>query len=291
MEKMMEKKRNRMRIPIALLLVLTMMLTLGAAPSFAAAPSKEEVKYLGKGKVEVEFYGDVAYKNVKVAVKDTSGKTYKASIYKKDDDELRFKVKNYKSGKRYNFTISGVRERGTDGYGNVTGSFKIKKAKTKISVEEVKYLGKGKVEVEFYRDVAYKNAKVTVKDTSGKSYDASIYKKDDDELRFKVKDYKAGKTYKFTISGVKKIGAASYGKASGTFKIKKASSGITAAEAQAIALKDAGLTASQVWGLEVEKDRDDGVTKYEISFEANGYEYDYEISMTGKILKKEKERD
>ena len=197
MEKMMEKKRNRMRIPIALLLVLTMMLTLGAAPSFAAAPSKEEVKYLGKGKVEVEFHGHVAYKNVKVTVKDASGKSYKTSVYKKDNDELRFKVKNYKSGKKYKFTVSGVKKRGTSAYGKVKG----------------------------------------------------------------------------------------------TFKIKKASSSITAAKAKAIALKDAGLTASQVRNLKVEKDKDDGVTKYEVSFDAKGYEYDYEISLKGKILKKEKERD
>lgn len=291
MEKMIEKRKNRMRLPIAFVLILTMLLTLGAAPSFASAPTKEKVKYLGKGKVEVEFHQDVDYKNVKVTVKDTSGKKYSTSVYKKDDDELRFKVKGYKTGKSYKFTISGVKKERTKSYGSVKGTFKIKKATTKVNVEKVKYLGKGKVEVEFRNDVDYKNVKVTVKDTSGKTYKTSVYKKDDDELRFKVKSYKTGKTYKFTITGVKKEGAKTYGKATGSFKIKKAATSITAAQAKAIALKDAGLTAAQVRDLEVEKDRDNGVTKYEVSFEAGGYDYDYDISLTGKILKKEKERD
>ena len=63
-------------------------------------------------------------------------------------------------------------------------------------------------------------------------------------------------------------------------------------EAKKIALKHAGLTASQVIDLEVELDRDDGKLHYDVDFEADGYDYDYEIdAATGKILKSEKERD
>lgn len=67
---------------------------------------------------------------------------------------------------------------------------------------------------------------------------------------------------------------------------------ITRDEAKNIALKHAGLTAAQVRDLEVELDRDDGTKHYDVSFDADGYDYDYEIhAETGKILKSEKERD
>lgn len=158
--------------------------------------------------------------------------------------------------------------------------------------EEVKYLGKGCVEVEFKSDIDYKNSKVTVKDTSGKIYTASIYKRGDDEVKFKVKNYKAGKSYNFTVSGARKEGTKDYGKVSGTFRINAASSGnITAAKAKEIALKDAGLKKSQVYDLEADKEKERGTTFYEVSFETKNYEYEYDISLKGKILKKEVERD
>ena len=59
-----------------------------------------------------------------------------------------------------------------------------------------------------------------------------------------------------------------------------------------IALKHAGLDASQVRDLEVELDREGGKTHYDVDFEYNGYDYDYEIdAVSGKILKSRKEKD
>lgn len=67
---------------------------------------------------------------------------------------------------------------------------------------------------------------------------------------------------------------------------------ISREEAQQIALKHAGVTAEQVRFLETELDRDDGAVHYDVDFEKDGYDYDYEIdAKTGKILKAEKERD
>lgn len=67
---------------------------------------------------------------------------------------------------------------------------------------------------------------------------------------------------------------------------------LTKAQAQEIALKHAGFTADQVWGLSAEMDRDGGTVHYDVEFEKDGYDYDYEIDVTsGKILKSEKERD
>jgi len=67
---------------------------------------------------------------------------------------------------------------------------------------------------------------------------------------------------------------------------------LTKAEAKAIALKHAGLKESEVRDLDVELDRDDGTVHYDVDFEKDGFEYDYEIDAnTGKILKSRKERD
>ena len=67
---------------------------------------------------------------------------------------------------------------------------------------------------------------------------------------------------------------------------------ITAEKAKEIALKHAGLKASEVRDLDIEKDRDDGIMKYEIDFESGRAEYEYDIDAeTGKILKAEKDYD
>jgi uncharacterized membrane protein YkoI len=67
---------------------------------------------------------------------------------------------------------------------------------------------------------------------------------------------------------------------------------LTREEARSIALKHAGLTADEVRDLDVELDRDDGTLHYDVDFEADGYDYEYEIHATsGKILRSEKDRD
>jgi uncharacterized membrane protein YkoI len=63
-------------------------------------------------------------------------------------------------------------------------------------------------------------------------------------------------------------------------------------KARDIALKHAGLSASQVRDLEVELDKEGGKSHYDVDFEADGYDYDYEIDAeSGKILKSRKEKD
>lgn len=67
---------------------------------------------------------------------------------------------------------------------------------------------------------------------------------------------------------------------------------ITKEEAIAIALADAGFSESQVARLKAEFDYDDGRPEYEVEFQKDGFEYDYEIhAETGKILHKDKDRD
>lgn len=52
-----------------------------------------------------------------------------------------------------------------------------------------------------------------------------------------------------------------------------------------VALEDAGVNESDTTRLKVSEDRDDGRTIYEIQFDADGREYDYEVQASdGKIL-------
>ena len=63
-------------------------------------------------------------------------------------------------------------------------------------------------------------------------------------------------------------------------------------EARDIALKHAGVELSQIKGLEIEYDVDDGVPEYSVEFRVDGWELDYEIhAQTGKIIEHHKERD
>ena len=61
--------------------------------------------------------------------------------------------------------------------------------------------------------------------------------------------------------------------------------------AKAAALKHAGLTENNVYGLSVKFDIDDGRAKYEVEFRSGNTEYEYEIDAeNGSIIKSENER-
>ena len=67
---------------------------------------------------------------------------------------------------------------------------------------------------------------------------------------------------------------------------------LTRDEAIEIALKDAGLTKNQIHDLDAELDHDNGILHYDVDFEKDNKDYDYEIdAASGKILRSEKERD
>lgn len=61
-------------------------------------------------------------------------------------------------------------------------------------------------------------------------------------------------------------------------------------EAKAAALADAGVTASEVKKLKVDREHDDGYTYYEVTFTYEAVEYEYAIdATTGKVVHVEKE--
>ncbi len=61
----------------------------------------------------------------------------------------------------------------------------------------------------------------------------------------------------------------------------------TREEAQAIALKDAGVSEADCVYLVTNEDYDDGYSHYDVEFFSGGVEYDYEVSKDGRILKKD----
>ena len=159
-------------------------------------------------------------------------------------------------------------------------------------IEDIDYEGSGVVDVEFVGDVKYRNVKVTVKDNKGKKYKAKILKRDEDDLKFKIKKYKTNRTYTFKIKGVKNWNAGQYRTAKGKVKIKKSTGKIGIAKAKKIALKNAGLTASQVRFIKAKLDYDDGRYIYDVEFYKGGVEYDYEIhAKTSRSLDKDIDYD
>ncbi len=116
---------------------LTLALSVFVPASFASAPKLKDVEYKGNGRVEVEFRGDVRYKNYKITVRDNNGNKYGTRVVERDSDELEFVVKNYKVGKTYTVKVSGVRKVGTTKYGTVVGQFTIKKTIGKAKAKNI----------------------------------------------------------------------------------------------------------------------------------------------------------
>ncbi|MBQ9625353.1 MAG: PepSY domain-containing protein [Clostridia bacterium] len=63
-------------------------------------------------------------------------------------------------------------------------------------------------------------------------------------------------------------------------------------KAKSIAFADAGVAAANVRDLDVELDYEHGLMIYEVDFDANGYEYDYDINaVTGAIVNRKVKQD
>lgn len=123
--------------------------------------------------MEIDFRRDVQYKNLKLTVKDSTGKTYAAQILQRDEDDLTFQVQNIQPGMKYAYSLSGVRAGRSGKYGKVSGKFSVPSAKptTPLAVKRAVYdAGDRELDLDFNQKVSYKNLKVKVKDSAGKSY-------------------------------------------------------------------------------------------------------------------------
>ena len=159
--------------------------TLLVMPVSAAAPQKKSIKYEGYGKVELEFRSKVQWKNAKVTVKDSTGKAYSVKILNKDNDEIEFKILQFKQGQKYTYTVSGVRQGRSGSYGKVSGSVTI--PTTKVSESKA---------VSIALNDAVKKYKIKKADAKGIDLDISRYRgKKVFEIEFRAK--KNGRMYEF----------------------------------------------------------------------------------------------
>ena len=192
------------------LLLAVLLLTLCAVPALAAAPKVQSTEYEGNGIVEVDFTTDnVRYKGAKVVVKDAAGKKLTATIREKDSDSITFKVKGVKAGKKYSYTISGVRKGNSGSYGKVKGTFTVPSGK--LAIKEIVFdPAYDSLEVEFTTLVQFKNLKVTIEDENGDRLPVTNLETFPDELEMDVEGMEDGETYTITISGVRVKGKGSY---------------------------------------------------------------------------------
>lgn len=205
------------KIRVMFCTMMVMMWTLAMAMPAMAAPKVKQTEYEGNGRVEVDFKSNVKYKNVKVTVKDNSGKSYATKIVEKDNDDLTFVIKNFAKGKTYTYTISGIKKKSEKNYSSIKGTVKIPGAASAPAVKEVDYdRGDREVEFEFKNRVQWKSPKVTISD--GKTnYVIRINEKDSDSIEVKVKKLTIGKKYTYKISGVRIRGNSAYQTITGTF--------------------------------------------------------------------------
>lgn len=269
--------------------VLTASALVPTTTAFAANTSLlEGQEYQSNGVLEVDFVKDVDLSNAKVSVKDSNGKAYTVTLYgnKKNDDDLKIKIQKFVAGKTYKYTISNiVLANGTTE--SVSGTVKI--PLNKASIQKTTYEGSGKVEVDFRYDVDFRhNVKVTVKDNTGATYATKILDWDDDELEFRILNYKAGRTYTYTIVGVRPDGTTAYNRISGKVTIPDKSNNISLAKAKQIAeakIKAAGFDPAGMRITKQELDKEDHVYELEYVHERTGAEFEFEIhAKTGKIL-------
>ncbi len=191
-----------------------------AHPALAAskAPAVDSVKYENSKKIEVEFKGDVDYKNPTIKVTDSKGKAYAATIVEADDDEFTFRMTNPKKGMTYTYNISNVAKAGTSNFTTVKGTFRIA-GKKEVLVEDVDFDREDKeVNFDFQGNVKWKNAKVVIKDSAGKNFVKRIKEKDNDGIEVKVKSLTSGKKYTYKITGAARKGSNKFKTVKGTFR-------------------------------------------------------------------------
>ena len=182
-----------------------------------AAPKVKKTEYEGRGRVEVDFFGKVKYKNVKVTVKDGAGRKYTARIVEKDNDDLTFVIVNFRKGAKYTYQISGIRAMREQKFGTVKGTVSIPKPGTSLTVKKVKYDREDReLDIEFASKITVRKPSVTISDGT-RTYKAVITDRDDDEIEVRVSGLVRGRKYSYTISGISKRGSTAAPQIKGSF--------------------------------------------------------------------------
>ncbi len=148
-----------------------------------------------------------------------------------------------------------------------------------------KYIGKGKAEQIALDAAGLKKGEVTALKTE-MDYD-------DGQMLYEVEFKNAGFEYEYDISALdgKVVNfEKDFDDKEEEIIIPDKESFIGLPAAKQAAFKHAGVKGADVYELDAELERKDGVWVYQVEFKYNGYEYEYEINATsGKIIFSEKE--
>ena len=208
-------KRNGFRTLLMMFAVISMLCICSITASASAAIKK--ASYERGGKVEVDFTTRVSYKNVKVTVKDQSGKAVRAVITEKDQDDLDFRMKSVSMGKTYTFVITGVKKRNEAKYGAVRGKIMVPVTKGAVPVRKIEYDSKDQeVEFDFAANVGWKSPKVKIF-RGNAQYAVRISDRGRRDAEIRVRKLRKGIVYHYTISGIRKAGDRKYTTIRGSF--------------------------------------------------------------------------
>lgn len=281
----------------AIAVAAAMVMGTAAMPVSAAskgAPRIEDVEYKSKGVVEVDFVGNVKYKNVKITAKDNKGKKYSVSVVNRDKDDIKFKIKKFKKNRTYTFNIKGVKKWKADKYRTIKGKVRIpaeKKVNPAPNQDQSQNQDRNQnkdqnlIGLEKARAIALEDAGMNAADVT---FVQAKEDYDDGRLVYEVDFCGNGAEYEYDIDArtgeiLKRDIEAGASPASDT--------DIGRDQAVQVALTDAGLAASSTRYINVQQDYENGRLVYEVEFFSGGFEYEYEIASDGSILKKDVEYD
>ena len=268
-------------------LVLAAMLIYGTAAFSSAAASPAKVTNLSVSasdddEVNLKWTKVNGATGYQVYVRNgNSGSWKKAETTSRNYAE----VENLKEAHVYSFRVRAYTKNGSQVlYGSYSSVLKATTAPDEPKNVSIGAVSNGKAKIKWsavsgadgYRVYKYNTTLKKwekVKTLTGTSYNAAA----SDGDKFRVRAY------------VEFDGARYYGDASDTVV-----SGVNAvgySKAKSVALKDAGLKESEIFGYEAEFDKEGKVYVYEVEFETSKYEYEYVIdAQTGKIIRKDIER-
>lgn len=84
----------------------------------------DDIEYdAGDREVSFSFKNKVQWKSPKVTIKNSKGTAIKTRILDKDNDEIEVKA-NLSKGKKYSYSISGIKAKGSSSYKTIKGTFK-----------------------------------------------------------------------------------------------------------------------------------------------------------------------
>lgn len=214
---MKRKAAQLWRSILSLVLIAAVVLTIAEIPAQAGSVVKE-IEYNGNGRVGVEFNTDIVYPSLKITVKTAAGKSLPIRITRKSSRALRIIVTGFKQGQAYTVTVSGIRRKSGGSNLKVSGKIYTPTFKGCVPLKNAEYDIKDReVEFIFSADVEYRNPRITVKRGST-NYFRKINKKESGEIEVSVNALKKGVIYTFTITGIRKKGAKTFGSITGTFR-------------------------------------------------------------------------